>query len=140
MVHADPPAGGKKDNPNRVRDHLANERTYLAWIRTAVALLGFGVVIVRLRYLLPTNMQGHSHGWELGLAFVLVGLVMVGLSASHYFAVHRSIEEQNYEPTTRVVVLCTAVLFFLGLGVLYYLLTSPLPGPSPSPGATILPS
>jgi len=29
-----------RQNPSRVRDHLANERTYLAWMRTAVALMG----------------------------------------------------------------------------------------------------
>ncbi|CBN54906.1 MULTISPECIES: YidH family protein [Kamptonema] len=41
----------KLQNPSRVRDHLANERTYLAWMRTAIALMGFGVAIVRLRIL-----------------------------------------------------------------------------------------
>ena len=39
----------KRRNPSRVRDHLANERTYLAWMRTAISLMGFGVVIVRYR-------------------------------------------------------------------------------------------
>ena len=34
-----------------VRDHLANERTFLAWVRTAIALLGFGVLIAKLRFL-----------------------------------------------------------------------------------------
>ena len=45
-----PEPGSASRNANSARDHLANERTYLAWIRTAVALMGFGVVIVRLRY------------------------------------------------------------------------------------------
>ena len=40
-------------NPNRIRDHLANERTYLAWMRSAISLLGFGVLIVRIRILTP---------------------------------------------------------------------------------------
>src|SRR4028119_2422620 len=61
------PSSARHSNPNRTRDHLANERTYLSWIRTAVALLGFGVVVVRLRYLLPPGMATHGHGWELGL-------------------------------------------------------------------------
>jgi uncharacterized membrane protein YidH (DUF202 family) len=30
-------------NPNRIRDHLANERTYLSWMRSGISLLGFGV-------------------------------------------------------------------------------------------------
>lgn len=40
-------------NPNRIRDHLANERTYLSWMRSAIALMGFDVLIVRLRILRP---------------------------------------------------------------------------------------
>ncbi len=39
----------KQANSSRTREHLANERTYLAWIRIAIAMMGFGVVIVRLR-------------------------------------------------------------------------------------------
>ena len=84
-------------NPARVRDHLANERTYLAWMRTALAMMGFGVVIVRLRYLLP-RLQGDGHGWELGLLFAVVGLLTVFFSTVHYFAVRRSIDNDNYEP------------------------------------------
>ncbi|HBR36619.1 MAG TPA: hypothetical protein DD939_04895, partial [Sulfitobacter pontiacus] len=29
----------------RLQEHTANERTYLAWIRTAIAIAGFGVLI-----------------------------------------------------------------------------------------------
>lgn len=39
----------KRRNSSRIRDHLANERTYLAWMRSAIALMGFGVLIARLR-------------------------------------------------------------------------------------------
>src|ERR1700689_5438043 len=56
----------------RVRDHLANERTYLAWTRTGVAIMGFGVVIARLRYLFPSNaltppVRGIVHAADIGL-------------------------------------------------------------------------
>lgn len=69
-------------NPNRAPDHLANERTDLAWMRTTVALMGFD--IVKLRYLsLPA--QRHGLGWELGLVFAVAGLLMVPLATWHYF-------------------------------------------------------
>lgn len=48
-------------NPNRARDHLANERTYLAWIRTAVSLMGFGVLIVKLRFTHTADAPGGRH-------------------------------------------------------------------------------
>ena len=75
----------KPRRSDRVRDHLANERTYLAWMRSAVSLMGFGVLIVRLRTLRPPLApQPPGNGWKLGLAFALVGLVMVVLSSEHY--------------------------------------------------------
>ncbi|MEB3124291.1 MAG: DUF202 domain-containing protein [Synechococcales bacterium] len=48
-----PDKNQQKRNLNRIRDHLANERTYLSWMRSAIAFMGFGVVIVRLRILRP---------------------------------------------------------------------------------------
>lgn len=116
-------------NPNRVRDHLANERTFLAWIRTAVALMGFGVLIVRLRYLLPPDMQERRHGWELGLLFALVGLLAVLLSTAEYFAVRKAIETDSYEPKARWILLLSLAISLIGAGVIYYLLVAAPPGP-----------
>lgn len=120
---SDPPR--PSPNPNRVRDHLANERTFLAWIRTAVALMGFGVVIVRLRYLLPPGMQERRHGWELGLLFALVGLLTVLLSTTEYFAVRHAIEAETYEPKGRWIILLSLAVSLIGAGVIYYLLAAP---------------
>ncbi|MBK1986941.1 DUF202 domain-containing protein [Sphaerospermopsis aphanizomenoides BCCUSP55] len=113
-------------NPSRIRDHLANERTYLAWMRTAIALLGFGVVIVRLRVLQTPLVPHLGTGWKLGLVFSLVGLVTVWLSTTHYFAVRRDIEEDTYEPTDRWVILFSLAIMILGSGVVYFIFTTPL--------------
>ena len=112
-------------NPNRTRDHLANERTYLAWMRTAVALMGFGVVIVRLRYLLPPQLQGHGHGWELGLLFNLVGLAVVLLATRHYFWVRHAIDSETYEPADRWIIAFSCSIALIGAGVLYFLFAIP---------------
>lgn len=113
-------------NPSRIRDHLANERTYLAWMRTAIALLGFGVVIVRLRVLQTPLVSHLGTGWKLGLVFSLVGLLTVWLSTTHYFAVRRDIEEDTYEPTDRWVILFSLAIMILGSGVVYFVFTTPL--------------
>lgn len=117
----------QKRNPNRIRDHLANERTYLSWMRSAIALMGFGVLIVRLRILRPPIApQPPGTGWQLGLAFSIVGLVMIALSAFHYFAIRDDIEEDTYEPPDRWVILTSIMLLLLGMGVIYYVFTVPL--------------
>jgi putative membrane protein len=116
----------KRRNPSRVRDHLANERTYLAWMRTAISLMGFGVVIVRLRFFQPPLTNTPGNGWKLGLIFSLVGLATVLLSTYHYFAVRYDIDEDTYEPPDRWVLLFSLTVIFLGAGIIYYVFTLPL--------------
>jgi putative membrane protein len=117
----------KRRNLNRIRDHLANERTYLSWMRSAIALMGFGVLIVRLRVLRPPLApQPPGNGWKLGLAFSVVGLLAVLLSTQHYFAVRYDIEEDTYEPPDRWVILSSLAVLLLGMGVIYYVFTVPL--------------
>ncbi|MBD2180944.1 DUF202 domain-containing protein [Planktothrix sp. FACHB-1355] len=113
-------------NPSRVRDHLANERTYLAWMRSAIALMGFGVVIVRLRAFHPPMLPYPGNGWKLGLLFSVVGLLTVLLSTQHYFAVRRDIEEDTYEPADRWIILFSMAVLILGAGVIYFVFTAPL--------------
>ena len=113
-------------NPNRVRDHLANERTYLAWMRSGISLLGFGVLIVRIRILKPPLAPtGPGAGWKLGVAFTVVGLLMVGLSSLHYFGVRNDIDNDTYEPPDRWVILSTIVVLMLGSCVALYVFQIP---------------
>jgi putative membrane protein len=117
----------RKANPNRIRDHLANERTYLSWMRSAIALMGFGVLIVRIRLLRPPLApQPPGNGWKLGLAFSIVGLLTIMLSTSHYFAIRDHIEEDTYEPPDRWVILSSLMIILLGMGVVYYVFSIPV--------------
>ncbi|BAZ17914.1 hypothetical protein NIES4071_97950 [Calothrix sp. NIES-4071] len=117
----------KTASSSKVREHLANERTYLAWVRSAISLIGFGVVIVRLRVLRPPmSPQPPGNGWKLGLAFSVVGLLTVLLSTQHYLAVRRDIDADTYEPGDRWVILSSIIILILGMGVIYYFFTVPL--------------
>lgn len=116
----------RRRNSSRVREHLANERTYLAWMRTAIAMMGFGVVIVRLRAFHPPLLPQPGTGWKLGLLFSFVGLLTVLLSTTHYFAVQRDIDEDTYEPSDRWVILFSIAVLFLATGVIYFVFTAPL--------------
>lgn len=116
----------RRRNSSRVREHLANERTYLAWIRTAISMMGFGVVIVRLRAFHPPLLPQPGTGWKLGLLFSLVGLLTVLLSTQHYFAVRHDIEEDTYEPPDRWIVLFSLAVLLLATGVIYFVFTAPL--------------
>ncbi|WP_242060016.1 YidH family protein [Oscillatoria sp. FACHB-1407] len=96
-------------------------------MRSAIALMGFGVLIVRLRILRPPLApQPPVNGWKLGLAFAIVGLPMVLLSTQHYFGVRNDIKQDTYEPPDRRVILSRITFLILGLGVVYYVFSAPL--------------
>ncbi len=109
------------ETPN-VRDHLANERTFLAWVRTAVALLGFGVLIAKLRFL-EIAPQAGVRSTRLGLAFACVGVLTLLLAAWHYDRTRRQIDGDDYRAATHLVFAFTAVVFGLGVASMLYLLT-----------------
>lgn len=115
----------EKYNPSQVQDYQANKRTYLAWMRTAIALMGFGVAEERLRHLQPHLLAGSGNGWKLSLLFCLVGLVTVFVSSLHYFAVRRDIDADTYQPPDRLVVLFSLTLTLLGVWVIYFICTVP---------------
>ncbi|MBE9221390.1 DUF202 domain-containing protein [Cyanobacterium stanieri LEGE 03274] len=99
-----------KFNASRIRDHLANERTYLAWMRTAVGLMGFGVVILRLPNFQPPEVPRLGISWKMGLLFASVGLITVLLSTIQYFSVRRAIDQDTYEPSDKIIILFSGAI------------------------------
>lgn len=112
-------------------DHLANERTYLAWIRTGIALTSFGVVIAKLRFLLmgltsnksPASPHAGTHSTWLGLAFAGCGIVTMLFAAFHYEQTRRAIEKNDYRSFPRPLYVFTGAIFLLGVAAIVYLLS-----------------
>ena len=111
-------------NPLFTEDHLANERTYMAWMRTAVSLTGYGVVILKLRSSKGNSVFHYGFGWKLGLAFAIVGLLTVLFCTLQYFSVRKSIEKERYYPSELKILLFSGIVFFLGGAVIYFVLVS----------------
>jgi len=111
----------KKYHSSRIRDHLANERTYLAWMRTAIALMGFGVVILRLRSAQISLVSHPGLGWTLGMFFCLVGWITVLISTRRYFVTRHHIDEDIYHPAHWSVIVFSAIVTLLGIGSIYFI-------------------
>ncbi|MDR3615314.1 MAG: DUF202 domain-containing protein [Candidatus Obscuribacterales bacterium] len=123
----------------RVRDHLANERTYLAWIRTAVAMMGLGVVISKLKYLMPHDYPesvGIVQAGHIGWLFTAVGVVTVFLSVVYFLQTQREIRQARFVARKLLVLIIAGLTGTLGLTILWYL-TKPTHPVSSEPASVI---
>lgn len=101
-----------------IRDHLANERTFLAWFRTAISLLGFGVLIAKLRFLPLGAALSPSAGTgsaRLGLAFAVSGLLTLLLATWQYVRTKRMIDSGAYQAPVSLIYAFSAVAVALAL-------------------------
>jgi putative membrane protein len=117
------------EDSNRARDHLANERTFLAWVRTSVAIVVFGFAIGRFAIAMRqlSAFQGHgstSTGFSvwMGMSAILAGVVMVAAGLSRYRKTRAQLDEGKFEPAGFVVDLVTIVTVLFGLALAGYLI------------------
>ena len=88
-----------EDTSARTRDHLANERTFLAWVRTGIALLAIGFLVAKLQIELASVVHGSPvYATALGLLLALAGLATVVFALTHYFSTRKSIESGTFSP------------------------------------------
>jgi putative membrane protein len=113
-------------SPSRIRDHLANERTFLAWVRTTLGLIGLGFVLARMGLFLrqlalasnnPALGELHAgHDFILsGVVFLVLGTALGAWTGWLYHLTRRSIDEDRYEPARATVNVLTAIVVVGGL-------------------------
>jgi putative membrane protein len=117
------------EDSNRARDHLANERTFLAWVRTSVAIVVFGFAIGRFAIAMRqlTEFQGRgskSTGFSvwMGMSAILAGVVMVGAGLMRYRKTRAQLDEGKFEPAGFIVDLVTILTVLFGLALAGYLI------------------
>jgi len=119
------------------RVHMANERTFLAWIRTSIGLMAFGFVVERfalfikqMSYVLgKSNIEiplPPSHGYSAIAGIFLVGLgtLMSVLAFIRYKTVERQINENNYHTSSILNILLTSSVLAIGIFLISYLIQS----------------
>lgn len=109
----------QKRASNLVQDHLANERTYMSWMRTAITLMGFGVFILRFRADQSLDWSKENDELKLGFIFAITGILTVFLSTKHYFTIRKRILQNNYKPSRRTVIFLSTIMTLLGIGIIY---------------------
>ncbi|MGB6247534.1 MAG: DUF202 domain-containing protein [Terriglobales bacterium] len=116
------------DNPNRARDHLANERTFLAWLRTGIATIIFGFAIGRFSIALREFMkvQGYKSttpGFStwLGILSAVGGVLLILAGLRRYSTTRKQLDSNTFEPAGFVIDLVSYLLALFGLVLAGYL-------------------
>jgi len=113
---------------HRAGEHLDNERTFLAWVRTNVALIGLGFVVARLSPSLGAagaNNAGRiaSKALPAGIALVIFGALVTILAAWRYDRVNRQIEAGLVKTDRGMVWIVTLIITLLSAAAVVYMLT-----------------
>jgi putative membrane protein len=115
----------KESKIDRQREHQANERTFLAWLRTSIALIGFGFALARFGLFLrqletavtkeitPTHSFIRSE--NLGVGLVIVGIIIIVFAVWRYNQVFWQIERGDYRPSRLLVWVTAGIVICLGI-------------------------
>lgn len=114
-------------------EHLANERTFLAWVRTALGLVGIGFVLARMGLFLrqlamiggtdPRSVARGSHEFLItGVLFLLMGTAVTLGSGWLYHRARKSIDAGKYEPPRHAITALMVVVVAGSLAIAVLLL------------------
>ncbi len=116
-----------------ISDHLANERTLLAWIRTAIGIMAFGFVVVKFSLFVKqiSLLLGHvpmpqARGYSaiLGIMLVAIGAITSVLAYLRYRKTKSQISEQVFQSSSLLISLLTGSIFLISIFLIWYLVIS----------------
>lgn len=113
----------------RAREHLANERTLLAWVRTSIALMGLGFVVARFGLFLReiaaqggrTVVPGSRYSGPIGIVLVVAGVLTTIVSTVRFFRARAQIEAGRFAPEAFAEVAVIAITLLAGAALIAYL-------------------
>jgi putative membrane protein len=112
-------------------DHAANERTFLAWVRTALVVVALGFLVERFDLFLSYTAHAAPHappphlgfGNLAGLTLIVLGIAMIAVAVLRFIRTRREIDAEGKRVTLsdRVDISLAALLILMSGGLLFYL-------------------
>lgn len=127
-------SGDDKKNLDRAQQYLANERTFLSWLRTSIALVGLGFIIARFglflrefqlligRAEIGTGIADSSFSSLLGVSMVGLGVALIIYALKSYRDGNRQIASGIFIPKKGITYTAAILLAVFGGIVVVYLL------------------
>ena len=121
-----------KNSSTDPRIYMAAERTFLAWIRTGIAFMGFGFVVARFGLFLREIALGnnvtvarHNNGLSLpvGIALIVAGIIVTLIAAIRHHRYIKALDRGQFRQAYGLIFtfIIAGFLAIIGLAVAIYL-------------------
>jgi putative membrane protein len=115
------------EDEGKIGDHLANERTYLAWVRTGITVMALGFVVAKfgliVRELAPSSVTLPSHVSSIvGIVLVLIGAILQGLALRRFRKNRMDITQGKFRPDIGIENLTSSLMLLVSVMLIIYLI------------------
>ena len=134
----------EKPKSDLSQQYLANERTFLAWVRTCIALIGLGFIISKFsffliefrrifqNYVIDSSTKLSNNNLQssiddplsslIGIGIVILSVVLILFALKNYRDTFKAINVRDYKPKNTTIYITTAIIITLTLIMVVYLL------------------
>jgi putative membrane protein len=127
----------EEDSSERLQQYLANQRTFLSWVRTSIALIGLGFAIERFSIFLQqfrliadpdtagnaaASATAHQYSALVGIGMIVIGTGLIIYALKNYLDSNKTIASGRYMPKNAIVYTASATIIGLGIIMIIFLI------------------
>ena len=126
----------EEDSSERLQQYLANQRTFLSWVRTSIALIGLGFAIERFSIFLlqfrlivdphttgnSASATAHDYSALVGIGMIVVGTALIVYALKNYLDSNKTIALGRYTPKNAIIYTASATIIGLGIIMIIFLI------------------
>jgi putative membrane protein len=126
----------EEDSSERLQQYLANQRTFLSWVRTSIALIGLGFAIERFSLFLQqfrlianpdttgnaASATAHDYSALVGIGMIIVGTGLIVYALKNYLESNKTIASGKYMPKNAIIYTASATIIGLGVIMIIFLI------------------